>query len=159
MRRTDERPSRPAAASSAAIGLVECTVKVSPSLARRLRKAAELEAGGASARDALLTAAGTSGAIIEEQSRQVEELAGERAALRQRASDQESEIERLRAAAKQREGELTRLRREGGNASNELGAARRQLAMMRARRWCSDSANSTPRWPSAAHITAPANCP
>jgi chromosome segregation ATPase len=127
VRRAADRPSRPAP-PPAAVGLVECAVKVSPSLARRLRKAAELEAAGSSPRDALLAAAGLSGAQLDEQARQVEELGAERDALRQRLADEQSEVERLRAAAKQREGELTRLRREGGNASNELGAARRQLA-------------------------------
>jgi chromosome segregation ATPase len=128
VRRTEDRPPRPAAGGSTAIGLVECAVKVSPSLARRLRKAAELEAAGAVPRDALLSAAGLSGKELDEQARQVEELSGERDALRLRAADQEAEIERLRGAAKQRETELTRLRREGGSASNELGAVRRQLA-------------------------------
>ena len=55
---TLSRPGKPAQSSSSAIALIECSVKVSPTLARLIRKSAEKEMSGASAKDALLTAAG-----------------------------------------------------------------------------------------------------
>src|SRR6516225_2803803 len=55
---TLSRPGKPAQSSSSAIALIECSVKVSPALARLIRKSAENEMSGASAKDALLTAAG-----------------------------------------------------------------------------------------------------
>ena len=55
---TLSRPGKPAQSSSSTIALIECSVKVSPTLARLIRKSAEKEMSGASAKDALLTAAG-----------------------------------------------------------------------------------------------------
>ena len=55
---TTSRPGKPAQSSSSAIALIECSVKVSPTLARLIRKSAEKEMSGASAKDALLTVAG-----------------------------------------------------------------------------------------------------
>jgi hypothetical protein len=55
---TLSRPGKPAQSNSSAIALIECSVKVSPTLARLIRKSAEKEMSGASAKDALLTVAG-----------------------------------------------------------------------------------------------------
>ena len=48
----------PPQSAPAAVGLVECLVRVTPALARRIRKAAELEAAGTATAAALLGAAG-----------------------------------------------------------------------------------------------------
>jgi hypothetical protein len=48
-----------------ALSLVECSVRVSPTLARLMRKCATLEAGGSSAHDALLASAGFQAGEIE----------------------------------------------------------------------------------------------
>ena len=48
-----------------AISLVDCTVRVSPTLARLIRKCAATETGGASAHDALLASAGVRAGEIE----------------------------------------------------------------------------------------------
>ena len=55
---TSSQPGKPTRSSSSAIALVECSVGVSPTLARLIRKSAEKEVSGTSAKDALLTAAG-----------------------------------------------------------------------------------------------------
>ena len=52
------RLGKPGQSNSSAIALIECSVRVSPTLARLIRKSAEKEMSGASAKDALLTAAG-----------------------------------------------------------------------------------------------------
>ena len=53
---TSSRPGKPTRSSFSAIALVECSVRVSPTLARLIRKSAEKEVSGTSAKDALLTA-------------------------------------------------------------------------------------------------------
>jgi hypothetical protein len=54
---TLSRPGKPAQSSSSAIALIECSVRVSPTLARLIRKSAEKEMSGASAKDAYLAKA------------------------------------------------------------------------------------------------------
>src|SRR4029077_15510432 len=77
-----------------ALSLVECSVRVSATLARLMRKSATLEAGGTSAHDALLASAGFQAGEIEalrtRAKRSEEELkqAGEREAQLQSALDQ-----------------------------------------------------------------------
>ena len=77
-----------------ALSLVECSVRVSPTLARLMRKCATLEAGGASAHDALLASAGFQAGEIEAlriRTRQSEEefkQARERETQLQRGLDQ-----------------------------------------------------------------------
>jgi septal ring factor EnvC (AmiA/AmiB activator) len=65
-----------------AFSLVECSVRVSSTLARLMRKCATLEAGGTSAHDALLASAGFRGGEIE--------------ALRTRAKRYEEELKEAR---------------------------------------------------------------
>jgi septal ring factor EnvC (AmiA/AmiB activator) len=65
-----------------ALSLVECSVRVSPTLARLMRKCATLEAGGTPAHDALLASAGFQ--------------AGEIEALRTRANQSEEELKQAR---------------------------------------------------------------
>jgi septal ring factor EnvC (AmiA/AmiB activator) len=73
-----------------ALSLVECSVRASPTLARLMRKCAALEAGGASAHDALLASAGL--------------RAGEIEALRAQAKQSEEKI----TEAQEREAQLQR---------------------------------------------------
>jgi hypothetical protein len=65
-----------------ALSLVECSVRVSPTLARLMRKCATLEAGGTSAHDALLASAGFRASEIE--------------ALHTRAKQSEEELKQAR---------------------------------------------------------------
>jgi len=93
-----------------ALSLVECSVRVSPTLARLLRKCAMLEAGGTSAHDALLASAGFQAGDIEavrDQTKQSEEelkQAQEREAQLRRALDQ------AKATIAQRDKELKDIR-------------------------------------------------
>jgi hypothetical protein len=72
---TFRRPARHAI--KPAISLVECTVRVSPALARLIRKCAVAEAGGASAADALLAPAGSRAGEVEHLRDEVEQLMNE----------------------------------------------------------------------------------
>lgn len=90
-----ERRNKPTQAHlDPALSLVECGVRVSPTLARLMRKCAMLEAGGTSAHDALLASAGIRAGEIEAlraQAKQLEEAmeqAREREAQLQRDLDQ-----------------------------------------------------------------------
>ena len=60
-----------------ATSLVECAVRVSPTLARLIRKCAVTEAGGASPHDALLASAGIRGGEVEELRDQAKRLTQE----------------------------------------------------------------------------------
>jgi chromosome segregation ATPase len=77
-----------------ALSLVECSVRVSATLARLMRKCATLEASGTSAQDALLASAGFQAGEIEalrtraKQSEEELKLAREREAQLQLALDQ-----------------------------------------------------------------------
>src|SRR6202011_5867932 len=73
-----------------ALSLVECSIRVSPTLARLMRKCATLETGGSSAHDTLLASAGFQ--------------AGEIEALRTRAKQSEEELKQ----AREREAQLQR---------------------------------------------------
>jgi hypothetical protein len=90
-----ERRNKPTQAHlDPALSLVECGVRVSPTLARLMRKCAILEAGGTSAHDALLASAGIRAGEIEtlrDQTKRLEEAmeqALEREAELQHALDQ-----------------------------------------------------------------------
>jgi hypothetical protein len=136
MIRSEEGRLRRAVPQSApaAVGLVECLVRVTPALARRIRKAAELEAAGTATAAALLGAAGVPPGRIEGLETEIERLSGELARSQRDAEDRGVAIDRLRATLKERESELTQLRRTHGNAGQELAAARRELGAAETRR-------------------------
>jgi chromosome segregation ATPase len=129
-RQDDGRTRRSAApaAAATAVGLVECAVRVSPALARRIRKAAELETGGTPAAAALLAAAGVAPGRIEALETELAELRREAETRRDEAERRGVELDRSKSALKEREAELTQARRAHGAASQELAAARRELA-------------------------------
>ncbi len=90
-----QRGNKPPQANfNPALSLVECSVRVSPTLARLMRKCATLEAGGTSAHDALFASAGFQAGEIEalrtrdKQSEEELKQAREREAQLQRAFDQ-----------------------------------------------------------------------
>lgn len=84
-----------------ALSFVECSVRVSHTLARLIRKCATLEAGGTSAHDSLLVSAGI----------------------------QAGEIETLRAQAKQSEGELKQAREREAQLQCALDQAKTTIAL------------------------------
>jgi hypothetical protein len=107
-----ERRNRPTRTHlDPALSLVECNIHASPTLARLMRKCATLEAGGASAHDALLATAGFRAGEIEnlrtqaKQSKRELEQALEHEAQLQRALDASM------TAVAQRDEELKDLRK------------------------------------------------
>jgi predicted RNase H-like nuclease (RuvC/YqgF family) len=119
--------------SKSAISLVDCTVRVSPTLARLIRKCAATEAGGASAHDALLASAGLRAGEIEalrEKKGQCEEKlshAQEHAAQLQRALDHAQDI------IAQHHKELDDLRREIREAAETDKGSRNSITALTVR--------------------------
>jgi len=72
-----QTPRRVRHALNSATSLVECTVRVSPILARLIRKSATAESEGASPLDALLTPAGSRAGEVEQLRDQIKQLADE----------------------------------------------------------------------------------
>ena len=110
-----------------AVEMVECAVRVSPALARRIRKAAELESSGSSVRASLLSAADTPVDRLESLEQRVVALGSDNADLRQQAKADEASIRTLREAVTAMETEKGRLRSELKSGKRALDTARGQL--------------------------------
>jgi len=106
------KPSRPGQTGSAATQLVECTVRVSPALARIMRKIAEREASGVSAADALLEAVGLQPGELESLRKRLELASGEAKQWREKAERELAQIEHLKRAVTERNNEVTEVRDE-----------------------------------------------
>jgi septal ring factor EnvC (AmiA/AmiB activator) len=96
-----------------ALSLVECSVRVSATLARLMRKCATLEASGTSAQDALLASAGFQ--------------AGEIEALRTRAKQSEEELKLAREREAQLQLALDQAKTTIAQRDKELKATRQTL--------------------------------
>jgi hypothetical protein len=94
-----------------ATSLVECAVRVSPNLARLIRKCAVTEAGGASARNALLASAGLRANEIEELRNQAKLLAEQLEEKREIAEHLQRLVNATEAVAVERDQERIELRR------------------------------------------------
>ena len=122
-----------------ATSLVECTVRVSPSLARLIRKCAVTEAAGASPRDALLASAGIRGDEVEELRNRAKLLAEE---LRQRqeiGAQLQRALEMTKAVVAQHDQEQVTLRTRLHDAGeiekeNRRAAAAAELRIVELRR-------------------------
>lgn len=110
-----------------AVTLVECSVKVSSTLARLIRKSAEREAGGASAADALLAATGIQPGEIANLRQELEQNAKAAAQWREQADHGRSQIEQARAALVQRQEEIKQLQGDLRRAQNASAAAQQQI--------------------------------
>ena len=126
------RPFRPAQTGSAATQLVECTVRVSPALARIVRKIAEREASGVSTIDALLDAVGLQRGELESLRKKLELVSGEAKQWREKAEHEHAQIEHLKGAAADRNKETAQLRAELRKASEAQQNAAQQSAAERA---------------------------
>jgi hypothetical protein len=93
-----------------ASSLVECSVRASPTLARLLRKCATLEAGGTSARDALLASAGFPAGEIEALRAQAKQPEAELEQTRAREAQLQRALEASMTTIAQRDGELKDIR-------------------------------------------------
>ena len=89
-----------------ALSLVECSVRVSPTLARLIRKCATLEAGGASAHDALLASAGFQARETETLRAQTKLSEEELKQAREREAQLQPALDQAKATIAQRDKEL-----------------------------------------------------
>jgi hypothetical protein len=89
-----------------ALSLVECCVRVSPTLARLIRKCALLEAGGASAHDALLASAGFQAHETETLRAQTKLSEEELKQAREREAQLQPALDQAKATIAQRDKEL-----------------------------------------------------
>src|SRR5947209_160621 len=122
------KPSRPTQTGSAATQLVECTVRVSPALARIMRKIAEREASGVSAVDALREAVGLQPGELESLRKRLELASDEAKQWREKAEHKLAQIEDLKGAGAERNKETAQLRAELRKASDAQQHAAQQSA-------------------------------
>ena len=123
--RTPGRQARPEPKS--ATSLVECSVRVSPTLARLIRKCAVTEAGGASPHDALLASAGIRAGEVEELRDQAKHLAQELRQAQESGVRLQHTLDMTKAVVEQRDQEQIALRRQLQNAG-EIEKENRQRA-------------------------------
>ena len=123
--RTPGRQARPEPKS--ATSLVECSVRVSPTLARLIRKCAVTEAGGASPHDALLASAGIRAGEVEELRDQAKHLAQELRQEQESGVRLQHTLDMTKAVVEQRDQEQIALRRQLQNAG-EIEKENRQRA-------------------------------
>ena len=99
---TPSRPGKAARSSSSAVALVECSVRVSPTLARLIRKSAEKEVSGTSAKDALLTAAGVQPGEVATLQRELQQAFEESRQWREKAAREHGQLEQSKIATAER---------------------------------------------------------
>jgi phage host-nuclease inhibitor protein Gam len=110
-----------------AASFVECTVRVSPSLARLIRKCAATEEGGASPHHALLASAGIRAGEVEELRDQAKHLAQELRQAQEIGAQLQHTLDMTKAIVAQRDQEQIALRRQLRNAG-EIEKENRQTA-------------------------------
>ena len=110
-----------------ATSLVECAVRVSPTLARLIRKCAVTEAGGASPHDALLASAGIRAGEVEELRDQAVHLAQELRQAQESGARLQDTLDMTKTVVAQRDQEQIALRRQLENAG-EIEKENRQTA-------------------------------
>jgi len=123
--RTPERQTRQEPKSPTS--LVECAVRVSPTLARLIRKCAVTEAGGASPHDALLASAGIRAGEVEELRDQAKHLAQELWQAQESGARLQDTLDMTKAVVAQRDQEQVAMRRQLQNAG-EIEKEIRQTA-------------------------------
>ena len=92
------RLGKSAQSNSSALALTECSVRVSPTLARLIRKSAEKEMGGASAKDALLMAAGVQPGEVATLQRELQRGCEETKNWREKAAQERGQCELAKLA-------------------------------------------------------------
>ena len=119
--------------SISAILLVDCTVRVSPTLARLIRKCAATEAGGASAHGALLASAGVRAGEIEALREQKGHRAQELSQAREHAAQLQRALDHARSTVAQHDKELDDLRREIIKATETDKCSRDSISALKVR--------------------------
>lgn len=113
-------PHRVTRAKPPAITLVECSVKVSPTLARLIRKCAEKEAGGAAPGESLLAAAGVLPDELAELRRNAELASVEIRDLRALSAQGQQHLDQSKNDLVQRDDAIALLRAELRRAADDL---------------------------------------
>ena len=119
--------------SKSAISLVDCTVRVSPTLARLIRKCAATEAGGASAHDALLASAGLRAGEIEALRDQKGQCAEELSHAREHATQLQRALDHAQGIIARHDKELVDLRREMTKAAETDKGSRNLITALKGR--------------------------
>ena len=130
---TSSRPGKPARSSSSAVALVECSVRVSSTLARLIRKSAEKEVSGTSAKDALLTAAGVQPGEVATLQRELQQASEESRQWREKAACEHGQLEQSKVAAAKWDNERAVLRGDLRKATDSLKGAQHQILTFEAR--------------------------
>jgi predicted RNase H-like nuclease (RuvC/YqgF family) len=112
---------------------VDCTVRVSPTLARLMRKCAATEAGGASPHDALLASAGVRVGEIEALRDQKGRCAEELSHAREHAAQLQRALDHAQGIIAQHDKELDDLRREIREAAETDKGSRNSITELRVR--------------------------
>ena len=115
------------------ISLVDCTVRVSPTLARLIRKCAATEAGGASAHDALLASAGLRAGEIEALRDQKGQCAEELSHAREHATQLQRALDHAQGIIARHDKELVDLRREMTKAAETDKGSRNLITALKGR--------------------------
>ena len=121
------RLGKPAHSSSSPIAVIECSVRVSPTLARLIRKSAEKEMSGASAKDALLTAAGLQPGEVATLQRELQQASEESKRWREKAALEHGQLEQSKVATAKRDNERAVLLEDLSKATASLKAAQQQI--------------------------------
>ena len=130
---TLSRPGKPAQSSSSAIALIECSVRVSPTLARLIRKSAEKEMSGVSAKDALLTAAGVQPGEVATLQRELQQASEESKRWREKAAREHDQLEQSKIATAKRDNEMAVFLDDIRKATASVKGAQQQILALEAR--------------------------
>jgi septal ring factor EnvC (AmiA/AmiB activator) len=127
--RVDRRPAQ----SAAAVSLVECSVRVSSTLARSIRKIAEQERQGLSASDSVFKAAGIQPGEIESLRKQVQRAHEEARELREKAVRDHRHLDELRTMLAQQEKQKAAVASQLGETTDLLQRTRQEMLALEAR--------------------------
>ena len=130
---TSSRPDKAARSSSSAVALVECSVRVSPTLARLIRKSAEKEVSGTSAKDALLTAAGVQPGEVATLQRELQQASEESKRWREEAAREHGQLEQSKIATAERDNERAVLLDDLSKATASFKGAQQKILTLEAR--------------------------
>jgi hypothetical protein len=127
------RPGKPTRYGSTATALVECSVRVSPTLARLIRKSAEKEASNASATDALLMAVGIQPGEIASSRNALERASEESKQWREKAAREQDQVGKSKIAAADWDKERALIRGDLCKSVESLKLAQQRTLTLEAR--------------------------
>ncbi len=127
------RPGKPTRYGISATALVECSVRVSPTLARLIRKSAEKEASNASATNALLMAVGIQPGEIASLRNALERASEESKQWREKAAREHDQVEKSKVAAADWDKERALIRGDLRKATDSLKLAQQRTLTLEAR--------------------------